>query len=124
MPLSPRLIDTLAGRLHRAPGVKLSCRSLVVRLGTAAVVAFTLSARASPAQTLTDNRFAVEAVASLPPFTPVGLAFAPGDRIFLWQKNGVVRIVKGGALLAAPFVDISDHVNTVHDRGMLGLAVD
>jgi glucose/arabinose dehydrogenase len=84
----------------------------------------TLSARAAPAQTLTDGRFEVDVVASLPPFTPVGMAFAPDGRIFFWQKSGVVRIVKDGALLATPFADISDHVNNVHDRGMLGLALD
>jgi glucose/arabinose dehydrogenase/PKD repeat protein len=100
------------------------CAPALVRLGAAAVAAFTLSALAAPAQTLTDGRFAVDTVASLPPYTPVGIAFAPDGRIFFWQKSGVVRIVKNGALLATPFADISDHVNNFHDRGLLGLALD
>jgi glucose/arabinose dehydrogenase/PKD repeat protein len=104
--------------------VKLSCRPLAVRLGAAAIAAFMLGVRAAPAQTLTDSRFEIDTVASLPPFTPVGVAFASDGRIFLWQKSGVVRIVKDGALLPTPFIDISDHVNNVHDRGMLGLVFD
>ncbi len=40
--------------------------------------------------------------------------------MFVWQKSGVVRIYKDGALLPTPFLDISDHVNNDHDRGMLG----
>jgi glucose/arabinose dehydrogenase len=96
----------------------------LIRLVAAAVAAFTLSARATPAQTLTDGRFQIDTVASLPPFTPVGMAFAPDGRIFFWQKSGVVYIVKDGALLGTPFADISDHVNNFDDRGMLGLALD
>jgi len=96
----------------------------LVRLGAASVAAFTLSASTAPAQTLTDGRFEVDRVASLSRFTPVGMAFAPDGRIFFWQKSGVVHIVKDGAVLATPFADISDHVNNVHDRGLLGLALD
>jgi glucose/arabinose dehydrogenase len=78
----------------------------------------------STGQTLTDSQFAVDTVVSLPPFTPVGIRFAPDGRMFVWQKSGIVRIYKDGALLPTPFLDISDHVNNDHDRGMLGLALD
>lgn len=44
--------------------------------------------------------------------------------MFIWQKNGVVRIYKNGVLLPTPFIDISGQVNTYLDRGLLGLALD
>jgi glucose/arabinose dehydrogenase len=35
-----------------------------------------------------------------------------------------VRVFKHGALLATPFIDLSAQVNQVHDRGLLGVALD
>jgi glucose/arabinose dehydrogenase len=74
------------------------------------------------AQTFSEPKFGVETVATLPPFTPVGIAWAPDGRMFLWTMQGVVRVVKNGQLLATPFVDISNRVNSAGDRGLLGLA--
>src|SRR5262245_61998296 len=71
-----------------------------------------------------DPGFFAETVTTLPPFTPVGVAFAPDGRLFIWQKSGVVRIVKNGTLLPTPFINISAKVNQYGDRGLLGLAVD
>ena len=65
-----------------------------------------------------------ETVATVPPYTLVGLTFAPDGRMFVWQKNGVVRIIKNGVLLPTPFIDVSSHVNTFDDRGFWGLALD
>ena len=73
--------------------------------------------------TFTDPGFANEKVAS--GFSaPTGFVFAPDGRIFVWEKAGRVRIFKNGAVLSTPFVDISGHVNTSGDRGLLGLALD
>src|SRR3954465_5828223 len=73
--------------------------------------------------TFTDTGFANEKVIS--GFSsPTGFAFAPDGRIFVWEKAGRVRIVKNGATLSTPFVDISGHVNYSGDRGLLGLALD
>ena len=80
--------------------------------------------RPSSADTFDDPGFATEIVATVPAYTLVGLAFAPDGRLFVWQKNGVVRIIKNGVLLSTPFVDLSAHVNTFDDRGMWGLAFD
>ncbi len=44
--------------------------------------------------------------------------------MFVWQKNGVVRIIKNGQLLPTPFIDLSVKVNTFDDRGFWGLAFD
>jgi len=49
--------------------------------------------------TFTDPGFIAETVVRLPPFTAVGLAFAPDGRMFIWEKSGVVRIVKNSELL-------------------------
>ena len=79
---------------------------------------------AGRADTFTDTGFAAETVATVPPFTLVGLTFAPDGRLFVWQKNGVVRIIKNGLLLPTPFIDLSAKVNTFDDRGFWGLAFD
>jgi glucose/arabinose dehydrogenase len=76
------------------------------------------------AQSFTDSNFVAETVTTLPIYKPVGLAFAPDGRMFIWQENGIVRIYKNGSLLTAPFLNIQSHVNTVNDRGLLGFALD
>jgi glucose/arabinose dehydrogenase len=75
-------------------------------------------------QTFSDPQFVAETVATLPNFTPVGLAWAPDGHLFIWQKNGVVRIFENGGLLPTPYLDFSAKVNTYNDNGMLGLAFD
>src|SRR5205807_6234638 len=76
----------------------------------------------SSAQTFNDPRFVSELVTTLPVYGPVGVAWAPDGRMFIWQKNGIVRVLKDGALLPTPFLDFSSKVNTYNDNGMLGLA--
>ena len=49
----------------------------------------------------------------------------PGDgshRLFVVQQGGTIRIVKDGALLPKPFLDIGDRVSCCGERGLLGLA--
>jgi glucose/arabinose dehydrogenase len=43
-------------------------------------------------------------------------------RIFVVQQGGQIRIVRDGALVAAPFLDISDRITSGGERGLLGLA--
>jgi chitodextrinase len=74
------------------------------------------------AQTFSDPGLASELVTTLAPSTPIGLAWAPDGRMFIWTKNGVVRVFKNGVLLPTPFIDLSGSVNTFGDRGMWGLA--
>src|SRR6185436_20145990 len=76
------------------------------------------------AETFTDAGFASELVATLPTFGPVGVAWAPDGRMFIWMKNGVVRVLKNGSLLPTPFLDFSNKVNTFNDNGMIGFALD
>jgi len=56
---------------------------------------------------------------------PLYLTAPPGDpRLFIVEKGGTIRIVKDGALLPVPFLDISDRVSTGGEQGLLGLAFD
>lgn len=76
------------------------------------------------AQTFTDAGFVAENVVNVARFQTVGFTFAPDGRMFVWEKPGIVRIVKNGVLLTTPFIDISARVNEVGDRGLIGLALD
>jgi glucose/arabinose dehydrogenase len=63
-------------------------------------------------------------IASYPQSEPVGMAWAPDGRIFVWEKRGLVWILKDGALLSDPFLDLRGRVNSANDRGLLGFALD
>ncbi len=54
---------------------------------------------------------------------PVGLTHAGDGRLFVWQRDGIVRIIdENGALLPTPFLDISAQVDTAFwEQGFLGL---
>ena len=54
---------------------------------------------------------------------PVNMAFAADGRIFIAEKNGVVRLIKNGALVATPVITLSD-VNAFGDRGLLSVELD
>ncbi|HYC32471.1 MAG TPA: PQQ-dependent sugar dehydrogenase [Gemmatimonadales bacterium] len=54
---------------------------------------------------------------------PLYLTSPPGDgRLFIVEKGGRIRVVKDGALLSAPFLDLSARVSTGREQGLLGLA--
>lgn len=53
---------------------------------------------------------------------PTAMAFAPDGRLFVCQQEGQVRVVKNGALLAAPFLSVTTDASG--ERGLLGLAFD
>ena len=56
--------------------------------------------------------------------SPVGLANA-GDgsgRIFVVERAGLIRIIKNGALVSSPFLDIQSVVLSGGERGLLALA--
>ena len=56
---------------------------------------------------------------------PLYLTSPPEDsRLFIVEKGGRIRIVKNGALLATPFLDISSQVSSGREQGLLGLAFD
>jgi len=57
--------------------------------------------------------------------SPVYLTAPKNDpRLFIVEQPGRIRIVKGGALVAAPFLDITARVVSGGERGLLSLAFD
>jgi glucose/arabinose dehydrogenase len=56
---------------------------------------------------------------------PLYLTTPAGDpRLFVVEKGGAIRIIKDGALLPTPFLDIHAMVSTGSEQGLLGLAFD
>jgi glucose/arabinose dehydrogenase len=57
---------------------------------------------------------------------PVALTYAPRDperRLFVVEKVGYVRVLRGGGKLdALPFLDVHDRVSSSTEQGLLGLA--
>ncbi|MGH7509820.1 MAG: PQQ-dependent sugar dehydrogenase [Gemmatimonadales bacterium] len=57
---------------------------------------------------------------------PLYLTSPPGDlsRLFILEKAGTIRIIKDGALLPTPFLDITGQVSSLGEQGLLGLAFE
>src|ERR1700741_5639245 len=99
--------------MERSMQLRRLCRRLATSLCVG--LGFFSAAHEGQAQTFVDPNFPTEVIATVAPFTLVGMAWAPDGRLFVWQKNGVVRIVKNGQLLPTPFIDLSAKVNTFDD---------
>jgi glucose/arabinose dehydrogenase len=54
--------------------------------------------------------------------SPTAMSFAPDGRLFVCQQGGQLRVIKNGALLAAPFLTVT--VDSSGERGLLGVAFD
>lgn len=53
---------------------------------------------------------------------PTSMEFSPDGRVFVAEKAGRLRVVRGGALLPAPFLSLA--VDTFSERGLVGVALD
>jgi glucose/arabinose dehydrogenase len=56
---------------------------------------------------------------------PVLLIAAPGDtsgRLFIVEQVGRIRVLRGGAVVEKPFLDIASDVSRDNEQGLLGLA--
>jgi glucose/arabinose dehydrogenase len=55
---------------------------------------------------------------------PLDFQVPPGDRTraFVVEQGGRIRIVRGGAVVATPFLDVSSKTSAGGERGLLGLA--
>jgi len=56
--------------------------------------------------------------------TPTGFIWLPDGRMLVTEKPGKVRVVKNGALLPTPLIDLTGKVNDYWDHGLLGMAAD
>lgn len=57
---------------------------------------------------------------------PIGIAHADDNRLFINERNGVIRILDKGAILPQPFLDLRDRVSIEGniEQGLLSLAFD
>jgi glucose/arabinose dehydrogenase len=55
---------------------------------------------------------------------PLDLQSAPGDaeRLYVVEQGGRIRVVRGGQLQTAAFLDVSGRISSGGERGLLGLA--
>lgn len=56
--------------------------------------------------------------------TPTAFVFLPDGRILIAEKHGIIKVVKNGAVLPTPFIDLSAEVNDYWDRGLIGITAD
>lgn len=81
------------------------------------------AALSAPAAAITSGGF-TESVVAAGFSSPTNFTFLPDGRILVAEKHGVVKVVKGGAVLPTPVIDISAKVNDYWDHGLIGMAAD
>ena len=55
---------------------------------------------------------------------PTAIEWTPdGNKTFIAEKSGVVKVAENGRVLPNNFIDISAQVNTANDRGLLDIAI-
>lgn len=102
-------------------------QKLIRHLPLVAILLLLAGAQVLPAQAqqkfraLAPYGFVVEPVVS-GLYLPTSFAFAPGDRIYITEKMGTVRTLRGGVLQDKYFINLSNQVNTSADRGLMGIA--
>jgi glucose/arabinose dehydrogenase len=67
---------------------------------------------------------ALEPVATTFAFPLLATAPSGDPRLFVVEKGGLVKIVKDGAVLNTPFLDLSGLISNGGEQGLLGLAFD
>jgi len=55
---------------------------------------------------------------------PTTMSFAPDGRLFLCEKQGLLRVIVDGSLVQAPVLDISAKVDHWNERGLLSVCFD
>ena len=110
--------ETLVRRLRF--GQRAALVSLVVLIANVSGLAIGVST--AQAATSLPAGFVIEPVLTGLSY-PTAVSFASDGRMFVAEKGGVVRVVKNGALLPTPFIDLSSDVNSNADRGLLGLTL-
>src|SRR5947209_4766467 len=82
------------------------------------LVVFALMAACGSAQEIRT----VQVAGGIPASTDIQNAGDGSGRLFVVQQSGVIRIVKDGAVLPTPFLDIHTKTTGDGERGLLGLA--
>lgn len=55
---------------------------------------------------------------------PTTVAWAPDGRMFVAEKDGILKVIPAGGGPASVVINLANQVNSASDRGLLGLAVD
>lgn len=55
---------------------------------------------------------------------PTAFDFLPDGRILVAEKDGLVRVIEDGRVMAVPLLDLTGKVNSVLYRGLVDIAVD
>ena len=80
-----------------------------------------IASRGNDACSLAPSGFS-EALVAQGLSAPTAMQFAPDGRLFVCEQRGRLRVIKDGVLLPDPFLTLT--VNSVGERGLLGVAFD
>jgi glucose/arabinose dehydrogenase len=115
-------------RLHPIPRwiclvlLSFSCRAISVETSEFILPGSDERARLQPAPAAPEKIVRLEQIASGLTM-PLYLSAAPGDpRLFVLEKPGRIMIIERGIVLPTPFLDLSESIDFVGERGLLGLA--
>src|SRR5262249_24859702 len=84
-------------------------------------IAILIAVLAAPARGTTLINGFSDAIVATGLSNGTAMAIAPDGRIFVCQQSGKLRVIKDGALLAAPFLNVS--TTSRGERGLLGVAL-
>ena len=55
---------------------------------------------------------------------PTTMTFAPDGRLFLCEKQGLLRVIDGDKMLPDPVLDLTAKVDAWNERGLLSVCFD
>lgn len=90
----------------------------------AVLSASTCSSRSEPSQPSGSSPRLQQIASGLS--SPLYLTAPPADssRLFVVEQTGAIRIIKDGAVLPTPFLDVSGEITAGGEQGLLGMAFD
>ncbi len=112
--------DTL--RRSRARLARRASPLFCLSLTALVLLAAGLAPRAASAATLPSGFVEMRLASGLQ--NPTAMALTPDGRIFVAEQSGKLRVIKDGALLPTPFVDLTGKLDSQVERGLVGVAVD
>jgi glucose/arabinose dehydrogenase len=119
--LSGCLLVTACGSAGSTPGP--ASAPVTAPAGQASSPSSPSPAVVSPAQAPDLGSVVVRAVPVAELDAPTAMAWRTGDdALYIAERAGLVRVLRGGLVVPAPLLDISDQTTTSSERGLLGIA--
>jgi len=109
-------------RMRRFRGLRLAL--VIATLASALAACGALSPAPPPPKPPKQDKTVALEVAYTGFDQPVGIVNAGDARLFVVELAGAIRVVKDGAVLTKPFLDLTGMVPTSGEQGLLGLAFD